>query len=61
MRSDKLRKFRQELKKITPKKVRVSANYCKYGRVYLTPGTTNSYPFALIMPVNGNPNYNIRT
>lgn len=61
MRKDKIRIFRQEIKKIMPKKVKITGNFCKYGRVYSNPGTpVPSGSSIMIIPIKGNQNNNWR-
>jgi len=55
---DRFRKLKQTIKMITPKKVRVSGNFCKYGRVYSNLGNSTQSGYAMIIPVNGNQNNN---
>lgn len=59
MRNDKIRMVRQELKKVIPKKVNVTASdsigFCKYGRVQ---GSSLQSEAIMVVPINGNQNNN---
>jgi len=55
---DKFRKLRQTIKMITPKKVKVSGNFCKYGRVRSNPGNPAQSGYIMIVPIEGNQNNN---
>lgn len=59
MRKDKLRIFKQEMKKIIPKKVNVTAvgprGFCKFGRVH---GDRLESRSIVVIPVKGNQNNN---
>ncbi|MCK5615111.1 hypothetical protein KAR91_75305 [Candidatus Pacearchaeota archaeon] len=61
-RTDNARRARGAIKMITPKIVRVTANnFCKYGRVYANPGTSqNAKSTIYIIPINGSKNNNWR-
>ena len=62
MHRDKLRMFRQEMKKIIPKKVNITAvglsGFCKFGRIH---GTGFKKEAAIVIPMKGNQNNNWKT
>jgi hypothetical protein len=55
-----MRIFRQEIKKIMPKKVKLTGKFCKYGRVYSNPGIPTESGSVFIVPIEGNQNNNWR-
>lgn len=59
MHSNKIRQYKQQMKRIIPKKVRVTSvgasGFCKYGRVY---GDDLQFQSVMIVPIKGNPNNN---
>lgn len=59
MRKDNLRTYRQEIKKLIPKKANVTAagsrGFCKYGRVY---GDRLQSQYAMVIPLGRNQNNN---
>lgn len=57
MRRDKLRIFRQKIKKLLPKKVNVTTGgFCKYGRVQ--DGVGSQSQSVMVVPIKGNQNNN---